>query len=580
MTASPCHRATDSRRNHLRRDAVRKSLPLVAGLLIAALGQGECFADVVLTSVNLSGTVTLADAYREQTLGRSVGTGLAGSYAGAYSRSIGEGYDSGWVFNWEGGPSEDPWGPGGSSLLGVSLSSVYQSAFPAPGVNEELYGSLSIDLDNTRANSSSPSHIYPQSLSFPEAAPDRSNVRMAASLQVSLLGTADRAFDANASITLGLESDIALLRVFMTDEAFQIIYDTGPLGSVMSSPIISQTLTYNAFIGSGIDDFYVYTITAVPEPSTLILGACGLVYAAWGAWRKRRRSGCVKFAHTSLAVAVTLAIALSVSGRCFAGIVLTSVNLSGTVTLGPDAYRDPQTVGRSVGIGLHEVYSAQYFRQVSVDPGPPTTEFDSGWDFGVNEADSGTFPYSPGAGEGSRLTVFLRSTYLRSGVVPAVNDIKDGQIDIQLHNVWAANDYGFPAALPFPEALPDNSNVRRVADLQFSFSSADAGAAGLSTLASFAVQSDEPLLRVFVVGAGNVISYDSGALAGATSSPLISQSLTFAPPPAPGDEQTQLYGVYTITAVPEPSTYAMALAGLACGGWSMCRGRKRHPSAV
>jgi hypothetical protein len=32
-------------------------------------------------------------------------------------------------------------------------------------------------------------------------------------------------------------------------------------------------------------------------------------------------------------------------------------------------------------------------------------------------------------------------------------------------------------------------------------------------------------------------------------------------------------GVFSI--VPEPSTYAMALAGLACGGYSMCRRRKR-----
>ena len=34
-------------------------------------------------------------------------------------------------------------------------------------------------------------------------------------------------------------------------------------------------------------------------------------------------------------------------------------------------------------------------------------------------------------------------------------------------------------------------------------------------------------------------------------------------------------GVYVVTAVPEPSTYAMALAGLACGGYSMFRRRKR-----
>jgi len=34
-------------------------------------------------------------------------------------------------------------------------------------------------------------------------------------------------------------------------------------------------------------------------------------------------------------------------------------------------------------------------------------------------------------------------------------------------------------------------------------------------------------------------------------------------------------GSFTISAVPEPSTYAMALAGLACGGYSLFRRRKR-----
>jgi hypothetical protein len=33
-------------------------------------------------------------------------------------------------------------------------------------------------------------------------------------------------------------------------------------------------------------------------------------------------------------------------------------------------------------------------------------------------------------------------------------------------------------------------------------------------------------------------------------------------------------GSISITAVPEPSTYAMALAGLACGGWQMFRRRR------
>jgi hypothetical protein len=32
---------------------------------------------------------------------------------------------------------------------------------------------------------------------------------------------------------------------------------------------------------------------------------------------------------------------------------------------------------------------------------------------------------------------------------------------------------------------------------------------------------------------------------------------------------------FNVAVVPEPSTYAMALAGLACGGYSMSRRRKR-----
>jgi hypothetical protein len=33
-------------------------------------------------------------------------------------------------------------------------------------------------------------------------------------------------------------------------------------------------------------------------------------------------------------------------------------------------------------------------------------------------------------------------------------------------------------------------------------------------------------------------------------------------------------GTFTVSAVPEPSTYAMALAGLACGGYSLFRRRR------
>jgi len=42
-----------------------------------------------------------------------------------------------------------------------------------------------------------------------------------------------------------------------------------------------------------------------------------------------------------------------------------------------------------------------------------------------------------------------------------------------------------------------------------------------------------------------------------------------------GNPVVSTLGIDNITAVPEPSTYAMVLAGLACGGYSMWRRRKR-----
>jgi hypothetical protein len=44
--------------------------------------------------------------------------------------------------------------------------------------------------------------------------------------------------------------------------------------------------------------------------------------------------------------------------------------------------------------------------------------------------------------------------------------------------------------------------------------------------------------------------------------------VTFSPTPQSGSV------IGTVAAVPEPSTYAMALAGLACGGYSMFRRRR------
>jgi hypothetical protein len=44
----------------------------------------------------------------------------------------------------------------------------------------------------------------------------------------------------------------------------------------------------------------------------------------------------------------------------------------------------------------------------------------------------------------------------------------------------------------------------------------------------------------------------------------------------PSSFTNNMYGIsQVLTAVPEPSTYAMALAGVACGGFSMWRRRKR-----
>ena len=44
---------------------------------------------------------------------------------------------------------------------------------------------------------------------------------------------------------------------------------------------------------------------------------------------------------------------------------------------------------------------------------------------------------------------------------------------------------------------------------------------------------------------------------------------------APSDESNSLgFRLAAPVAVPEPSTYAMAFAGLACGGWQMFRRRR------
>lgn len=290
-----------------------------------------------------------------------------------------------------------------------------------------------------------------------------------------------------------------------------------------------------------------------------------------GPWISSPRNAASK----PLTLVAGLLIAALGQGECFADVVLTSVSLSGTVTLAADAYRDAQTLTANVGAGLYGVYQGRYERQVS-DLG------DSGWIFNWTGTDHGEEPYGPGGSAG--LSLSLESAYFSSlPGQPVVQDNNGGGVGITLNNVWEIGNR-FPGELSFPEALADKSNVRKVAHLDFLFDGATGKSQDLSMLASLVIQSDEPLLRVFVATASgsnlNVITYDSGPLAGLTSSPLVSQGHAFTPYVEAADGIGLGYGVYAITAVPEPSAYAMTLAGVACGGFSMWRRRKRQPLAA
>jgi hypothetical protein len=93
----------------------------------------------------------------------------------------------------------------------------------------------------------------------------------------------------------------------------------------------------------------------------------------------------------------------------------------------------------------------------------------------------------------------------------------------------------------------------------------------------FEVQSIEGLSRVFMTTYGaptpseESVVYDSGPLGDASSAPISWQEDHGS---SHGGSHSQ-YGIYAVVPVPEPSTYAMALAGLACGGYSMWRRRKQ-----
>lgn len=100
--------------------------------------------------------------------------------------------------------------------------------------------------------------------------------------------------------------------------------------------------------------------------------------------------------------------------------------------------------------------------------------------------------------------------------------------------------------------------------------------------------SDEPMSRVFVTAfgaptpSGEAIVQDSGELGGAFSnSGSYGITVQSADILHNGSWNTFEYGIYAVVpvAVPEPSTYAMTLASLACGGYSMWRQRKGADAA-
>jgi hypothetical protein len=73
----------------------------------------------------------------------------------------------------------------------------------------------------------------------------------------------------------------------------------------------------------------------------------------------------------------------------------------------------------------------------------------------------------------------------------------------------------------------------------------------------------------FTLGSGSEFGSTPG-LSNKTTSEWVETGAT------PSNLNNNMYGIsQVLTAVPEPSTYAMALAGLACGGFSMWRRRKR-----
>lgn len=141
---------------------------------------------------------------------------------------------------------------------------------------------------------------------------------------------------------------------------------------------------------------------------------------------------------------------------------------------------------------------------------------------------------------------------------------------------------------PFPEIGTDMQYVYRVGTLQFSAYQHPGGTWTWEFNGSYTIASDEPMSRVFVTAfgaptpSGEAIVQDSGELGGAFSnSGSYGITVQSADILHNGSWNTFEYGIYAVVpvAVPEPSTYAMTLASLACGGYSMWRQRKGADAA-
>ena len=98
--------------------------------------------------------------------------------------------------------------------------------------------------------------------------------------------------------------------------------------------------------------------------------------------------------------------------------------------------------------------------------------------------------------------------------------------------------------------------------------------------AHFSIASTVPILRTYLseysIVQGDYVPFnDSGPLGGAASATVSYswQATHSDESPIPVSRFIDVLAV--VAPVPEPSTYAMALAGIACGGYSMFRGRKR-----